>query len=233
MESAGVVLLLSFVVAVIVFLIWLQFHLAAKRRQEFFLTATKLGLTYDRNDPFNTVDLPFALFGRGDGRGIENVMHGRAADMDVRMFDYWYYEQSTNSKGHTSRTYHRFACAMAWFDADCPHLTLSTEGLLTRLADKLGFRDIEFESEEFNRAWQVSSEDRRFASAFVDARMMEWLLEEGNICSYEVLGPILMCAMGRLKPEEFENLLEVLRRFRSRVPEVVGSLYPRTRSAEA
>ena len=233
METAGVVLILSFVAAVVIFLIWLQFHLQAKRRQEFFLTATKLGLTYEREDPFNMVDLPFALFGKGDGRGIENVMHGHAAGMDVRMFDYWYYEQSTDTKGNTSRSYKRFSCAMAWFEADCPHLTLSREGLLSRLADKLGFRDIEFESEEFNRSWQVSSEDRRFASAFVDARMMEWLLDEGGIASYEVLGPILMCSTGRLKPAEFENLLEVLRRFRAKVPEVVPSLYPRAREAQA
>ena len=233
MESAGVVLLISLFAGVIGFLIWLQFHLAAKRREAFLLTATKLGLTYARDDPFNTVDLPFDLFNRGDGRGVENVMHGTAAGMPVRMFDYWYYEQSTDSKGNTSRSYHRFSCAMAWFDADCPHLALGREGFFSRLADKLGFRDIEFESEEFNRAWQVKSEDRRFASAFVDARMMEWLLAEGAICSYEVVGPILMCSMGRLKPEEFENLLEVLRRFHAHIPDVVASLYPRTRSAEA
>lgn len=233
METAGVVLLLCFVAAVIGFLIWLQFHLQAKRRQEFFVTAMKLGLTYEHDDPFNTVDLPFVLFHRGDGRGIENVMHGHAAGMDVRMFDYWYYEQSTNSKGHTSRSYYRFSCAMAWFDADCPHLALEKEGFFSRLADKIGFRDIEFESEEFNRAWQVSSDDRRFASAFVDARMMEWLLAEGDIASYEVLGPMLLCSVDRLKPAEFENLLEVLRRFKAKVPDVVASLYPPAQKAEA
>jgi len=231
--DVGIVLILAALGAIIIFLIWLQFHLQAKRRQEFFLTATKLGLTYEREDPFGTVDLPFALFGRGDGRGIENVMHGQAAGMRVRLFDYWYYEESHDTKGGTSRSYHRFSCAMTWFEADCPHLTLAHEGILSRLADKLGFRDIEFESEEFNRAWQVSSDDRRFASAFVDARMMEWLLGEGGVGSYEVMGPLLLCSMGRLKPAEHENLLEVLRRFRARVPEVVASLYPPAQKADA
>lgn len=222
----GVVLLFAAIGLVLILLVWLQFQLAAKRRQEFLLTAGRLGLTYERDDPFDTVDLPFALFRRGDGRGVENVLHGEAAGMKVRLFDYWYYEEVHNPKGPNTRSYHRFSCAMAWFDADCPHLSIAREGLLSRLADAIGFRDIEFESEEFNRAWQIGSEDRKLASAFVDAGMMEWLLDEGSVASYEVVGPLLLCATEKVKPAEYANLLEVLRRFRAHVPEVVSSLYP-------
>ncbi len=38
--------------------------------------------------------------------------------------------------------------------------------------------DIRTESEEFNRRFEVRSSDRRFALAFVDARMMRWLLDQ-------------------------------------------------------
>lgn len=197
------------------------------------LVAAKLGLTYERDDPYDTTNLPFALFSKGDRRSAENVLHGTIGGMQVRLFDYEYYVTHHNPKGPDTTSTYRFSCALGWFDADCPHLTLDREGLMTRLADKLGFRDIEFESEEFNRAWQVASEDRRFASAFVDAGMMAWLLDEGDIAAYEVIGPLLLCSTDRLKPPEYENLFEVLRRFRSHVPDVVSSLYPRTRSAEA
>lgn len=219
---------------VAVLLFWLQWKIAAKRREEFLLTASRLGLTYARDDPFDTVDLPFALFRRGDGRGVENVLHGEPAGMRVRLFDYWYYEEVHNPKGPNTRSYHRFSCAMTWIDADCPPLTIAREGILTRLADAIGFRDIEFESEEFNKAWQIGSDDRRFAYAFIDARMMQWLLDEGDIGANETLGPLLLCSTGKLKPVEYENLFELLRRFRAHVPEVVASLYPKgTRSAGA
>ena len=231
--DAGAALLILSIVLVAAFLIWLKLSIDRKRREEFMRVAVKLGLTYERDDPFHTTDLPFDLFSRGDGRGSENVLHGTAAGMQVRLFDYWYYEEVHNPKGPNTRSYRRFSCALGWFDADCPHLTLAREGFLSRIADKIGFRDIEFESEEFNRAWQIAGDDRRFAYAFVDAQMMEWLLDEGDVCAYEVLGPLLLCSTDRLKPAEFENLLEVLRRFRSKVPEVVASLYPHTRSADA
>jgi hypothetical protein len=231
--DAGAALLILSILLIAAFLIWLKFSIDRKRREEFMLVAARLGLAYERDDPFDTVDLPFALFSRGEGRGTENVLHGTAAGMKVRLFDYWYYEEVHNPKGPNTRSYHRSSCALGWFDADCPHLSLAREGFLSRIADKIGFRDIEFESEEFNRAWQVVGEDRRFAYAFVDARMMEWLLDEGDVCSYEVVGPLLLCSTDRLKPAEFETLFEVLRRFRSKVPDVVASLYPNARSAEA
>lgn len=226
----GVILLFVAGIALVAFIGWLQWSVAKKRREEFFQVATSLGLTYAPKDPFHTDDLPFALFRRGEGRGVENVMWGEAAGIRVRLFDFYYYETSTDSKGHSSRSYHRFSCVLGEIDADCPHLTLAREGVLSRLADHLGFRDIEFESEEFNAAWQIKSDDRRFASALIDPRMMAWLLDEGGAGAYEVVGPLLLCSTDRLKPVEYLNLLEMLRRFHAHVPAVVSSLYPRQAS---
>ena len=110
-------------------------------------------------------------------------------------------------------------------------MQISEENVFTRLADALTFRDIEFESEEFNRAFKIASEDRRFAFAFIDATMMTWLMDEGGVARYEVVGPLALCYVDRVGPAEYENLLEVLRRFHAHMPTVVSSLYPRTREA--
>ena len=220
-------LLIVVIVALVAAAIWLKFKYDQQRREEFFRTATKLGLEYAVEDPFHTDDLPFAQFRKGDGRSVDNVMYGSAAGMRVRLFDYEYYETTHNPNGPDTHHYYRFSCALAEVDADCPHLSLSREGVLSRIADHLGFRDIEFESEEFNKAWQVQSEDARFASAFVDPGLMAWLLDEGSIAQYEVVGPLLLCTTDRIKPAEYENLLEVMRRFHAHVPTVVSSLYPR------
>ena len=221
------VLLVGAGIALVLFVAYLGWVTARRRREEFFRFAAANGLEYSAKDPFNTDELPFALFRKGDGRDVENMMWGTAAGMKVRLFDFSYYETSTDAQGHSSRSTYRFSCAMADIDADCPHLVLGREGVLSRLADAIGFRDIEFESEEFNRSWQVTSEDRRFASAFIDPRMMEWLMVEGGSGAYEVIGPLLLCSTDRLKPAEYADLMALLSRFRAHVPAVVSSLYPR------
>lgn len=205
-------------------------YLREQRRKEIAAVAARLGFRYSREDPFGLVDLPFALFGRGDGRGCENVLWGSASGRDVRLFDYWYFDESTDAEGHTSRTYHRFSCALTQIDALCPHLSVRREGFFSRLADHVGLRDIEFESDEFNRTYQVESEDRKFAFALLDARMMEWLLGTDG-WSFEVHGSLALCAIHRLRPRELPMAIEALAGFCEHVPPVVASMYPARKDA--
>jgi hypothetical protein len=230
----GVIILLVIGFAVLaVALIYLGWRAARRRREALFQLATRLGLAYSIEDPFDTTSLPFNLFGQGDRRGAENVIHGEVGGMRVRLFDYWYEVTEHNSDGPDTTSTYRFSCALAEIEADCPHLVIDKEGVLSRLARHVGVHDIEFESEEFNRAFKIASADRRFAFAFIDAGMMAWLLDEGGVARFEVVGPLALCYVDLVKPAEYENLLEVLRRFRSHVPSVVSSLYPPTREARA
>jgi len=100
------------------------------------------------------------------------------------------------------------------------------ENVLTRLGGALGFDDIEFESEEFNRAFRVKSEDRKFAFDLIDARMMAFLLDASSGCTFEVVGSDLLCATRRVRPAELPSLVQVLQSFHAHVPNVVWSLYP-------
>lgn len=233
MTSIHPALLIAAVVALGILIIYLAWQAQKKRREEFFRLATRLGLTYSIDDPFDTPSLPFALFGLGDDRTAENVMWGEADGMRVRLFDYYYEVRVHNPKGPDLTSTYKFSCGIAELDADCPHLVIDREGVMSRLADHVGFRDIEFESEEFNRAFQITAEDRRFAFACIDPLMMAWLMDEGGVCRYEIRGPLALCYTDRVKPAEYENLLEVLRRFRAHVPDVVTSMYPREREARA
>ncbi|TML86731.1 MAG: hypothetical protein E6G06_19915 [Actinobacteria bacterium] len=201
-------------------------QITQKRRAALTAVATSLGFRYAPDDPFDTVDLPFALFRRGDGRGVENVLWGVAGNLAVRVCDYWYYDESTDSKGGRSRSYHRFSCSTTSIDAHVPGITVGRENVLTRLGGALGFDDIEFESEEFNRAFRVKSEDRKFAFDLIDARMMAFLLDASSGCTFEVVGSDLLCATRRVRPAELPSLVQVLQSFHAHVPNVVWSLYP-------
>jgi hypothetical protein len=210
---------------------WFSFVAKKKRRQGFALVARQLGLQYAPEDPFGILAEPFALFEKGDGRGVENVLWGRWQDVDVRLFDYWYYEETTDSKGNTSRTYYRFDCVMAPVDAACSRLVIEHENLGTRLANALTFHDIQFESDAFNKAFYVKSPDAKFANDFVDARMMDWLMAHAAGFSFEVDGDELLCSCRRIEPTAIVPLLGTANAFREQIPRVVYSLYPRARRA--
>jgi hypothetical protein len=145
--------------------------------------------------------------------------------MPVREFDYWYYEESRDAKGNTSRTTYRFSCAVSEVEAALSPLTLGRENVFTRLADSLGLADIEFELDEFNHAFTVKCKDRKFANDFVDQRMMRWLLGTDGGFSFEACGRWLLVSSRRRRPTELIPLLGTLKQFRDQVPRVVFDLY--------
>lgn len=225
-ERVEVALWVGFAI-VVVAVVWFQHVLKQRRRRAFRAFAAKAGLAFHPDDPFGTVHLPFALFDEGDGRGIENVCWGTAGDLEVRVFDYWYYDEHHDRDGTTTRSYRRFSCAVTALGAvRCLPTVIAPESLLTRLTDAIGFRDLQFESEDFNRAFQVSSSEDRFAYALVDPRMMEWLLAAGRGHRFEVAGDLVLVSTDRLDPTRLWDLLASARGFRVAVPSVLADLYP-------
>jgi hypothetical protein len=110
-------------------------------------------------------------------------------------------------------------------EAGLSALTLNRENLFTRLADSLGLADMEFELDEFNRAFTVKCKDRKFANDFIDQRMMHWLLGTDRAFAFETCGPWLLVYSKRRKPTELTPLFGTLRQFRDGIPRVVYDLY--------
>lgn len=84
-------------------------------------------------------------------------------------------------------------------------------------------RDIHTESERFDRRFEVRSPDRRFALAFVDARMMRWLLEQPPGVGFEILDGWLMVFRPRTTTslDDLGRTVELYDGFRERIPGVV------------
>jgi hypothetical protein len=222
--------MLSFLIVVLAVLaiaagVYFSYQQKLKRRRELAMMANQLGLEYSESDLQGCLGLPFALLSKGDGRGVENVLWGTWQGTALREFDYWYYEESTDSHGRRSRTYYRFSCAVAEIEAFCPRLTIHRENVFTRLADHIGLPDIEFESEEFNKAFNVKGKDRKFANDFLDARMMQHLLHVDGAFQFEASGKWLLCYSKRRRPTELVPLVGSLKQFLDYVPRVVYELY--------
>lgn len=185
----------------------------------------RIGFSFALRDDDRLVDLPFSLFGRGDGRAVELVLSGTHGGRPLRMFDYWYYDRSTDSKGRTSRTYHRYSCGLLTIAAACSHLRLAHENFLTRLGQHVGVRDVEFESDDFNQRFRVACDDQRFAFCLVDGRMMEWLLGAPEFDTLELVGPWVLLAAPRRDPARWPELGTWLDEFVAHVPDIVYAEY--------
>jgi hypothetical protein len=222
----GLILILVLGVTAVGLVAYLGYLSKKRRRQGFQTMATQLGLEYSLEDPFGLLGEPFSLFQKGDGRGIENVLSGLWHDLEVRAFDFWYYEESTDSEGHSSRSYYRFDCAVVPIAAACPGISIDHETFLTRLAGALSFHDIEFEDEAFNKAFNIRANDRKFANDLIDARMMAWLQAHATAYAIEVVGNRVLVAGPKIQPTQIVQVIGTAKAFVDQIPQVVFSLYP-------
>ena len=214
-----------FVIAVIVgaILWYLQTVAATKRRKRMSEVAMTHGLSFSAKDPFNMpATVPLAFFERGHSRKVNNVMYGLTAEgRDRRAFDYQY---TTGSRKH--RQLHTFSCGLISTGATWPQLTLGPEGFFERVLDVVGGADIHFESEEFNREWEVRSADPRFASALIDPEMMLFLMEKAQGAIIEVHGSWILFSSERRDPESLPQSIASAEAFREGISPAVWSLYP-------
>lgn len=226
MEAAVPVLFFGGIAALILAAILIARHFKKKRQQAISAIALRHGLSYTPHDPYSlTVTYDFNLFKMGDGRGAENVITGQWKDRRVIAADYWYYTESSNGKGGRSRSYTYFQVAILPIGAYLPPVQIKGENVFTRLADHIGLEDINFESEEFNRTFNVKARDRQFAFKLVDARMMQWLMHVGKGYSYETSGSDLLVYRKRSKPHEISILLDVADQTIDRIPRLVWEDY--------
>lgn len=123
---------------------------------------------------------PGAPFDSGHNRQCHKVLTGQHDGRQAVVMDFVYHttETSTDANGHTRRreVKHWYGVVALAVGADTPELAVAPEGFLGRVVGRLLNSDIELESEDFNRAFTVRCEDRRFASDVLHPRMMELLL---------------------------------------------------------
>ena len=197
------------------------------RARRLWSLAAERGLMFTRDDSSGLTAVAFSLFERGrrkDAAGSENLLVGAWDGVPIEAIDYWYAEQVKGSYGLVADTV-RFSCAATQVRAALPPLTISREGVVSALADVVGLPDVDTELEDFNRAFDVRSSDRRFASAFLDQRMMSWLLEQDPALAFETRGRWLLIWRPQVEVDRLPELLEAAKAFHDHVPRVVFDLF--------
>ena len=187
-----------------------------KRREAMAALAAKLGLQFmphkDRYMPkrYRFLD----KLRRGRDRYAYNVLSGRYQGHEVLMFDYHY---KTGSGKNTHHYY--FSFFILQLPASFPELIVCPEGIFSKIAQAVGYDDIDFESHEFSRKFCVRSPNKKFAYDVCNARMIEYLLSNADL-SIEIEETALAISFNsRLAPDKIEPNLNRLITIRSLLPD--------------
>jgi hypothetical protein len=192
-------------------------HLSAKRRREAMRAlAAKLGLRFS---PGHNRDLArrYRFIDRirvGSDRYAYNILSGNFQGHDVILFDYHY----ETGSGDDTQDY----CVSFFIlrlPISVPELTIGPEGFLSKIAQAVGYDDIDFESHEFSRKFCVRSHDRKFAYDVCNARMIAYLLANADLTMEMERDSLAISFTRQLNPEQIEPNLQRLVAVRSLMPD--------------
>ncbi|WP_084104570.1 hypothetical protein [Demequina sp. NBRC 110056] len=113
-------------------------------------------------------------FAEGIQRRQESVVRGDFSGVRCASFTH-VYEESSNRDGEV-RIPVAHQVTLAELPVALPRLDIVPETLGAQVAKRLGGRDVDVESHEFNARWRVIADDARYAHAVLDPRMIERLL---------------------------------------------------------
>ena len=218
--SSGALAAVLLAALAVVFVLALLAQRARRRRLLAWAAANGFGY---RRAAREYTDLPWGRpWGRGHSRLAVDVLEGTRGGRPVRCFEYRY--RVTDAAGpngaRSDRTYH-FAVYWVRLPKVLGELVVGREGLGSRIARAVGVRDIELESERFNRRFTVTAPDRRFAYDILHPRMMEWLLV-GQAPGFRLHGAdLVLVEPGGLRPDNVLSRLDYLGGVADRIPDIV------------
>ena len=180
---------------------------SVKRRERLQKWATLSGWTYAASDR-SLVDFSRGQpFGVGHSKKATEVLAGRYDRLSALSFTYRW--TTGSGKEATTHTSHIVGVVLP---AYLPTVELTPDGLGAKLAKLVGAQDIQFESDDFNRAFRVASSDPRVASAIVHPRLMERMLrDDARGSTWRIEGTwILSWASGSTDLDRLASRLGVL-----------------------
>ncbi len=198
-------------------LLALAYYASQHARKTLIDEVHRLGLRFSAKDPFNLRALSLPAFRASGEHRIEWVGSGEWQGVEVLLFGYYYCPVlEKNGKNRT--------CVIIKQPFHAPALDIGREDAGSRLAGALGLDDVQFESDGFNDTFRVTSDDKRFAYALVDQRMMDWLAA-APVYGFQVAGNAVMVVAPHVVPKELESFLGLAKDFVDQIPRAVRSLY--------
>ncbi len=152
---------------------------ADRRRKALAAWAAIKGLSYSSTNDYSVQGRfpDFECLRKGENRYAYNVVRGALQNRSFYAFDY-HYETYTQTKNGRRTNHHHFSAVIVTSDVPLQPLAIRPETVFDRLAEFVGFDDIDFESAEFSRRFHVAAPNRKWAYDVLHARTMEFLLTQ-------------------------------------------------------
>ena len=203
-----------------------RYIMEKKRREALQAVAAQLGLSFSHHKD-RTISSRYGFLeriDRGRNRYAYNIMQGTAPDgSPVCLFDHHYETKSRDSKGRTKTHHHYHAVYTLTLPKSFPELIIEPEGFFSKIAQALGFDDIDFESVEFSKRYKVKSPDKKFAYDVCNAQMIDYLLGQEKL-AIELESNVLAIVFNRrMRPDNVAPSYERLQKIRSLMPNYLFS----------
>lgn len=204
------------IIALIAVIAVFSYFANQKRQEAMRALASRLGLQFsparDRTlaGRYEFIDRIRA----GRNRYAFNVISGTYQGHEVRVFDYHYKTGSGKNTQH-----HYLSFLILRLPISVPELKIGPEGFFSKIAQAIGFDDIDFESHEFSRKFCVRSKDKKFAYDICHGRMIEYLLANTDLTIEMERDALAISFMRRLNPAQVEPNLKRLIAVRMFMPE--------------
>ncbi len=207
----------ALLVAAGAFVAW---RLEDRRRDAIGQAAARLGLSFapERNAALARQYEHLRGLHDGANRYAFDVLHGDYEALPVTLFDFHHETHSTDSQGVSQTQHHYHHVALLHLPREFPDLLIGPEGIFSKIAQAVGYDDIDFESHEFSRRFCVRSHDKRFAYDFCNSAMIEFLLANPSLRLEIQAGLLALVFPGRLPPAEIGTKLALLPAIRERMP---------------
>ena len=201
--------------AVAIFIIFAL--IAAKKRREALRgLAQSLGLSFDPDKNISIGEQYSFLdkLHQGHSRYAKNHIYGIYQGYEIDIFDFHYTTGSGKNQQH-----HVISFFMLKLPCFLPELTIVRENFLSKIAQAVGYDDIDFESHEFSRKFCVRSRDKKFAYDICHTLMIEYLLANSDL-NIEIESNILsICLNKELAVEQIQPNLNRLIEVRKLMPD--------------
>lgn len=210
-------------VVVVGLLLFFQYQAHKKKVAAFTALAAGRGWHYTERDRGLANRFEGTPFGEGHSRDAKHVLTGTFRDRPLLAFEYSYKETRGSGKDRKTVTYH-YTVVSIGLPAPKPTLQVTREGWGRKLLGLVGIRDLQLESEAFNKTFHIHTTNDRFAYDVLHPRMMEWMLADQWALSTPFRferADLLTWAEGPFDPSYVDGYLNYLCDVLDRVPSFV------------
>ena len=231
--AAGGVIVLMFSFIVLVIMNAAREAQQKQRREALAAKAQELNLTFkaekraDYAHQYGFLD----KLGGSSGAGKQsclNIITGELGSNPVTLFDY-YYITSNGRVWWWAPSWEKH-CYLSFIivnmNSNFPELTIAREGFFSKIAQAIGFDDIDFESHAFSTRYKVKSKDKKFAYDFCNAQMIDYLLDQPNMTIEVEKHALALGFDDQLAWAETDRHLSRLAKIRSLMPNYLFETQP-------